>query len=320
MSLMWRVFVTNAAVLAAATVALLLSPATVSFPVAVTEAIVLVAGLSALLFLNLMLLRPVFRPLEQLARFMRTVDPLRPGGRVSVEGADPEVAELAEAFNEMIGRLEDERRDSARRALAAQEDERLRIARELHDEVGQALTAIILELEQAGRSDSSSSRAEIDAARESVRETLEDVREIAKRLRPEALDDLGLPAALAALTNTVSRRTGVKITRRVDPDLPAVPAEVQLVVYRVAQEALTNVVRHSGADHAELELRTRDRGAELVVRDGGTGFRNGPEHEGSGIRGMRERAVLVGARLEVKSAPRGGTEVHLLVGVDENGA
>jgi two-component system sensor histidine kinase UhpB len=316
---MWRVFLTNAAVLVLATAALALSPATVSFPVAVTEAIVLAAGLCALLLLDFILLRPVFDPLARLARFMRVVDPLRPGGRVRVERADPEVAELADAFNEMIERLETERRESARRALAAQEGERLRIARELHDEVGQALTAVLLELEQAGRSDPSAMRGEVAATREGVRETLEGVRAIAKRLRPEALDDLGLAAALAALTNTLSRRAGVRVARRIDQHLPQLAPEAELVVYRVAQEALTNVVRHSGAQEARLELHAQDGGAELIVRDRGGGFAPGPDREGSGIRGMRERALLIGANLELRSAPGEGTEVRLLVQARGNG-
>jgi len=313
MSLMWRVFLTNAAVLAAATAILVISPATVSFPVAVTEAIVLVAGLCTLLILDFMLLRPVFEPLARLARFMRGVDPLCPGGRVRLERADPEVGELAEAFNEMIERLETERRESARRAHTAQEEERLRIGRELHDEVGQALTAIVLELEQAGRSDPTAMRREVATAREGLRETLDGVREIAKRLRPEALDDLGLPAALAGLTNAIARRAGVQVARHIDRDLPRLAPETELVVYRVAQEALTNAVRHSGTGYVELDLRAWDGGAELLVRDRGAGFVPAPGREGSGIRGMRERAVLVGATLELRSAPDGGTEVRLIV-------
>ena len=124
------------------------------------------------------------------------------------------------AFNEMIDRLERERRDSARRALAAQEGERARIARELHDEVGQALTAVVLQLERAARRAEPPVRGEVEEAREAVRESLEEVREIARRLRPEALDDLGLASALAALTLDVSRRTGLRVERRIEPALP----------------------------------------------------------------------------------------------------
>ena len=171
------------------TLVLVVSPLTVSFPIALVELVALGGGLVAMLVLNLALLRRTFRPLGRLTTVMRGIDPLRPGERATVDEADPEVAELTAAFNDMLGRLEVERRDSARRALAAQEGERRRIARELHDEVGQALTAVILQLDRAGRRRGSDGVAE---ARESVRSSLEEVRGIARRLRPEALDDLGL--------------------------------------------------------------------------------------------------------------------------------
>ncbi len=150
MTLLWRVFASNAAVLVIATLVLVLSPVTVSFPIALTEAVVVTAGLSLMLGFDLVLLRRAFAPLGRLTMFMRGVDPLRPGERAELEAADPEVSELTRAINEMIDRLETERRDSARRALAAQEGERARIARELHDEVGQALTAVVLQLAAGG--------------------------------------------------------------------------------------------------------------------------------------------------------------------------
>jgi two-component system sensor histidine kinase UhpB len=164
-------------VLTVAAVALVVSPLTISFPVAVTELVVLSAGLVALLLVNLALLRRVFAPLSRLTRFMREVDPLRPGSRLPLGNADPEIAEVTDAFNDMIERLENERRDSALRALAAQEDERRRIALELHDEVGQGLTAAMLRLD----------RVDTEEAKEGLRAALEEVRDIARRLRPEAL-------------------------------------------------------------------------------------------------------------------------------------
>jgi two-component system, NarL family, sensor histidine kinase UhpB len=303
MPLLWRVFATNAAVLVAATLVLVISPATVSFPVALTEVVVLALGLAAMLALNLVLLRRALRPLARLTRFMRGVDPLQPGGRAEVGAADPEVSELTTAFNEMIDRLETERRVSARAALAAQESERTRIARELHDEVGQALTAVMLQLGRA---------SDVNAAREALRGTLAEVREIARRLRPEALDDLGLASALAALTNDVARRTGLEVERRLAAGLPALDPEEELVVYRVAQEALTNVARHSGARRAWLSFRPDGDGSvALTVRDDGRGFDPGAANGGAGLRGMRERAVLIGAALDVESRPGTGTTVRL---------
>ena len=311
MTLQWRVFATNAAVLVAASLVLVLSPLTVSFPIALAELIVLAGGLAAMLALNLVLLRRTFGPLGRLTSVMRGVDPLRPGERAAIDAADPDVAELAAAFNDMLARLEVERRDSARRALAAQERERRRIARELHDEIGQTLTAVVLQLDRVGQEAHLAVRDDVLQARETVRSSLEDVRGIARRLRPEALDDLGLASALAALTNDLTRRTRLPVRRRIAPALPSLAPEEELVVYRVAQEALTNVVRHAAARGAELELAVHDRRVELEVRDDGRGFDPASAADGSGLLGMRERAVLIGADLDVGSGPGRGTTVRL---------
>ena len=312
MPLLWRVFATNAAILVVATLALVVSPATVSFPVALTEVVVLVVGLVAMLALNLVLLRRAFGPLSRLTGFMRGVDPLRPGARVAVGPADLEVAELTAAFNEMIERLETERRESGRAALAAQERERARIARELHDEVGQALTAVMLQLERTSQQAAGPVGDQLEEAREGVRASLEEVREIARRLRPEALDDLGLSSALTALTNDMARRAGVRVDRRLAPDVRALESDEELVVYRVAQEALTNIARHSEARQAWLSLGSGDDGrVTLVVRDSGRGFDPSTDASGSGLRGMRERAMLIGAALDLESRPGHGTTVRL---------
>jgi two-component system sensor histidine kinase UhpB len=304
MPLYWRVFAINAAVLTSAAAALVISPLTVSFPVALTELVVLAAGVAGLLVVNLALLRRVFGPLERLTGFMRQVDPLRPGSRVPAEQADPDITELTAAFNDMIDRLESERRESALRALAAQEAERRRIALELHDEVGQALTAAMLRLDSA----------EVDEAREGLRAALEEVREIARRLRPEALDDLGLTNALRALVATLGRGAHLDVTPQIDPGLPSLTAEQELVVYRVAQEALTNAVRHSNAATVRFRLEAGEQEVILSVEDDGEGFASAAS-EGSGLRGMRERALLVRGRLEIDSAPARGTSVRLRVPV-----
>jgi two-component system, NarL family, sensor histidine kinase UhpB len=301
MSLRWRVFAINAAGLTAAMLALVISPLTVSFPVALTELIVLTAGLVVLLVGNLVLLRRVFGPLEGLSRFMREVDPLRPGSRAPAVTEDLEIARLTEAFNEMVDRLESERRDSALRALAAQEGERRRIARELHDEVGQALTAAMLRLD----------RDDVGNAKEGLRATLEEVRAIARRLRPEALDDLGLPNALRALVASVARDARLDVTPEIDPDLPPLTAEQELVVYRVAQEALTNALRHAEASALRFTLNADGDEVVLVIEDDGRGFDPRRVAGASGVRGMRERALLVRGRLDIDSTPGGGTTVRL---------
>lgn len=299
MPLFWRVFATNAAVLIAAAVALVLTPATVSFPVALTEAAVLAAGLAALIAINLVFLRRVFRPLHELSKLMRGVDPLRPGARAPVTTSDPEVAELTAAFNEMIDRLETERRESAQRALTAEEAERLRVARELHDEVGQRLTAVVLQLERH------------PSAREEVRAALEEVRAIGRRLRPEALDDLGLAAALRSLVTGFEQRASLRVERDIGAPGELTP-EQELVAYRVAQEALTNAARHSGTQDIRVELRRDGSSTLLAVEDRGRGIDGASE--GTGIRGMRERALMAGARLEIDSETGLGTRVELVLG------
>jgi two-component system sensor histidine kinase UhpB len=169
---------------------------------------------------------------------------------------------------------------------------------------------VVLQLERAARRVQPPVQGEVEEAREAVRESLEEVREIARRLRPEALDDLGLPSALAALTLDVSRRTGLRIERRIASGLPELSSEEELVVYRVAQEGLTNVARHAAADRARVSLDARDGEVTLEVRDDGEGFSQAAM-SGSGLRGMRERALLVGAELAVESHPGDGTVVTL---------
>jgi two-component system sensor histidine kinase UhpB len=308
-SLFWRVFATNAAILVIASGILALSPATISSPLALTEAVVLVGGLAAMLVVNLLLMRRAFAPLQRLTWLMRNVDPLRPGNRIPVYGDDIEVVELTEAFNQMLDRLESERQDSARRLLASQEGERRRVAQELHDEIGQTLTALLLQLGSAAKLAPANLREELAEAQEAARSSLADVHRIVHQLRPEALDDLGLESALATLTDRLAERTGLQVSRRIDRSLPALEPEQELVIYRIAQESLTNVVRHAHAHAAELRLQNGWDGLTLSVVDDGRGM-NGVPLDGSGIRGMRERAMLISAQLAIEDRGR-GFEVRL---------
>ena len=310
-SLFWRVFAINAVVLVAAVLVLALSPATVSSRIETGQVLVLGVGVALVLAVNLLALRRVFSPLERLTALMRRVDPLAPGQRIEVERQAAEVAELSHAFNDMLDRLERERRDSARRALDAQEDERRRIARELHDEIGQTLTGVVLQLEQLEGRAPEELRAELRSLEASTRAGIEEVRDLVRRLRPEALDDFGLRSALVSLGSDLSEHSGLRVSPRVDGDLPALSAEDELVVYRVAQESLVNVVRHARASRAELSLRRENGAIVLRVRDDGRGIDAAGLRSGTGVRGMRERALLVGADLEVSALRPNGTEVRL---------
>jgi two-component system, NarL family, sensor histidine kinase UhpB len=315
-SLAWRVFLSNAAVLLGVFAFYAVSPATISEPVLTSELLVLVCALTVTLFVDLVLLGRVFRPLDRLRGLMYEVDPLRPGRRIDVGPADADVSALASAFNAMLDRLETERRDSARRALNAQEEERARVARELHDELGQVLTGLLLLIDDASRSDGHHAQAVMVEAREAARGAIDDVRRIVRDLRPEALDDLGLAAALRALARDVERRAEISIELRIDPELPPLAADQELVVYRVVQEALTNVARHAAAEHAALVVEARDGALRVAVRDDGRGFRGLPPDDG-GIRGMRERALLVRGRVTVESTAGIGTDVVLSLPVPE---
>ena len=315
MSLFGRIFLLNALVLVLAAALLVFGPVTVSTPALLGEMVIVAAGLVVMLIANAVLIRIGLAPLDRLTRAMTTIDLLKPGPRLPATGHG-EIAELIGTFNSMIDRLEAERGFSSARALSAQEAERRRVAQELHDEVGQSLTAVLLELKRvAGQSPM---RDELLLVQETTRSTLDEIRRIARRLRPGVLEELGLVSALKALAAEITGHTGLKVRPAFDKNLPELDAETELVVYRVAQEGLTNTVRHSGAEHVNLVLRAHPSGAELHIHDDGRGL--GDSVEGAGIRGMRERALLVGAELTVASAPAGapgsapgGTEVRLVV-------
>ena len=257
-----------------------------------------------MLAVNLLALRRVFGPLERLTALMRRVDPLAPGQRIEIERQAAEVAELSHAFNDMLDRLERERRDSARRALDAQEEERRRMARELHDEIGQTLTGVVLAARDArARARPRSCSAELRSLEASVRAGIEEVRELVRRLRPEALDDFGLRSALVSLGSELAEHSGLRVSPRLDGDLPTLSPEDELVVYRVAQESLVNVVRHARATRAELSLQAENGAVVLRVRDDGKGIDAAGLRSGNGVRGMRERALLVGADLQGQPRP-----------------
>lgn len=313
-SLGWRVFLTNALVLVGVSAFFVVTPATISSPVLVSELIVVVAAISATLFVNLILLDRAFAPLDELRRLMQVIDPLRPGRRIRLERADADVQALAEAFNAMLDRLETERRESARRALTAQEEERMRVARELHDELGQVLTGVLLLLEEASRAPASRAGEALEEAREAARHSIDEVRRIVRDLRPEALDDLGLPSALSTMVANFEQRTGIRVERHIPQDLPRLSPEQDLVLYRVIQEALTNVARHAEAERHQLVVEHVDGHVVVIVRDDGCGFDQPPPHHG-GIRGMQERALLVHGTVDVTSARGEGTEVVLRVPV-----
>ncbi|MFD1546036.1 HAMP domain-containing sensor histidine kinase [Nonomuraea guangzhouensis] len=310
-ALFWRLFLINGLVFAAGLTVLALSPATVSSPVLLTELPILAVGLAVMLGANAVLLRTSLAPLGALTALMERVDLLHSRDRIAHSG-NGDLGTLIATFNAMLDRLEAERSASTAHALAAQEGERQRIARELHDEIGQSLTVVLLGLKRATDRAPQELREDLHTVTETVRASLDEVRQVARRLRPGVLEDLGLIAAMNALASDFSHVSGVPVTRVLDSPLPELSGETELVIYRIAQEGLTNITRHAHACQVELSLRAREEAVELSIADDGTG---GPIREGAGIRGMRERALLIGARLDIDSMPSAGTQVRLKVPV-----
>jgi two-component system sensor histidine kinase UhpB len=313
LSLLGRVFAANALILIVAFAVIAWTPVTVHRIATPSELVVLAILLVAILAVDLFLLRRTFGPLRRLAAVMSSVAPEHPGRRAeSFKLAGPEVATLADALNSMLDRLERERRESGRKALEAQESERSRIARELHDEIGQTLTAVALRAQRAVENDPADREALTEIA-ETVLASLEDIHRIGRELRPEALDDLGLVNALIALCSRVTQQTAVPIRRELEWNLPELPPETELVIYRVAQEALTNAVRHARGSEVTVSLKPARNGVLLAVTDNGRGLREATN--GSGLDGMRERARLIGADLSISSGAGAGTTVTLTVPV-----
>jgi two-component system sensor histidine kinase UhpB len=255
------------------------------------------------------------RPLEDLVEAMEKVDlssprPLLPASIDGV-GETEEVARIELAFLRMMRRLEAERRRAGSAALRAQEEERARVARDLHDEVNQSLTGLLLRLEAAREAAPPELEGELAETKALANQAMGELLSLARQLRPTALDDLGLAAAIEG---QVGRLGGeIETSLEVGGDFSDLGGDAQLVVYRVAQEALSNAARHSGAKRVEVRLRRTDGGVLLEVSDDGRGFAFDESERGLGIGGMRERALLIGAELTIESRPAKGTTVRLTV-------
>jgi two-component system sensor histidine kinase UhpB len=313
-SLFWRVFLVNASLITAGVVLLAATPLTISNPATVRQLAMLAVALVALLLANVLMLRVSLRPLQRLVRLMEQIDLLRPGDRLAVEGAR-ELNTVITTFNGMLERLERERRTSTSRTAGREEEERRQLASELHDQVGQGLTALLLQLKPAVTTAPEPLRSALLEVQAIARDNLDEVRRIARRLRPTVLDDLGLPYALLSLADAVEDGSDVEVARAIDRAVPRLGQDVELAIYRIAQEALTNAVRHAEARHVELALSEHDGQVRLSVGDDGRGMIYAADVEGGGIRGMRERSLAVHARFRISTRPGGGTQVAVDVPV-----
>lgn len=311
-TLLTQVLMVNLLLVAAAVVAgLLIAGGSVAEGSAV--GVIVGFAVAATLAINVYLISSRFEPLETLVEDMEQAD-LSGGTNGPTQGelrGPEEVRRLNRTFREMLERLEAERRTAASAALEAQERERSRIALDLHDEVNQSLTGVLLRIEALRRAAPPELRDELAETRALAAQAMEELLALAHRLRPASLDDLGLRAAVAGLVDENDRRADVDMTFDFEGDVSGLAPEVQLVTYRVAQEALSNALHHAGASRIDVELEGRGDSLELRVRDDGSGFESQQEATGLGLAGMRERALLVEGTLDVQSRPGDGTQVTL---------
>ena len=202
-------------------------------------------------------------------------------------------------------------RNAFRRVVAAQELERRRLARELHDETGQALTSILLGLKALEDSvEGDEARTGVAGLRELVVATLQDVRRLAVELRPKVLDDFGLVPALERLTESFADQTGLDVRFQTGLGAERLPAEVETALYRIVQESLTNIVKHAHARVVSIVLARKPDSVALVIEDDGRGFNPDETREGGfGLEGMRERAAILAGKLQIESRAGAGTTI-----------
>lgn len=319
---MTQVLVVNLLLIVAAVVAAIVAAnPNVNLSETPEAALVLGFAIAFTIVFNVFLLGRRFKPLEQLVDQMERVDLSRPGANASAEispGGPEEVQRLHQAFMRMLERLESERRRAASAALVAQEEERARVARDLHDEVNQSLTGLLLRLEAARERAPLQLAGELAEIRTLANQALQELLALARQLRPTALDDLGLKAALSSHVDELGRQGRIAAQFESAGDIASVPHEVQVVAYRVAQEALSNAARHSGASNVRVRLAREDGTVELTIADDGRGFTFDQASRGLGLAGMRERALLVNGDLRVESRPQVGTSVRLRVPIGDN--
>ena len=285
--------------------------------------LILALAIVLTLCVNLWMLQRRFAPLERLIKRIEGIDPAEPSSH-HLPDQDPveEIDKLSRSFNGLLKRIEEERRRSGTLAMRAQEEERRRLARDLHDEVNQALTAILLRLEALAQDSPAVNMAEVTELKRLVNQAMEELLNLARQLRPSALDDHGLMPAIETQLKRFSARTGVEGSLSVDGEPDTLPEDVQTAVYRILQEALANVGRHAAATGVTVEIEAGEDRLEMHIRDDGAGFDpsalarrsngDGPG-AGLGLSGMAERARLAGGELDVRSAPGGGTTVTLRI-------
>lgn len=273
---------------------------------------------------NYALVKLAFRPLNAVTETMKAIRSGRRGIRIPEVTDDEQIAELSRSLKSMLTALERQRKLSAASTIKAQEDERKRIARELHDETSQSLTGLMIGIRMTEKLIPESMpeiRARLHSIEDLAHATLGEVHTMATKLRPSVLDDLGLSAALRSYVKEFTRNTGVYVELQVQAAARRFPPELETVLYRVIQEALTNVARHSGADSCRVTLEKRENRLIGFISDNGCGFdprqvMRSEKTRGLGLHGMKERIELVDGFLEFESHLNVGSIIHLEVPIE----
>ncbi|HEY7833725.1 MAG TPA: ATP-binding protein [Ktedonobacterales bacterium] len=279
-----------------------------------------VSGLLVSVAVNFILLKVAFQPLTHLRQAMRQVQDGSMDIRAPVTGQDPDADQLARAFNTMLEALDDVSRSRASQILHAQEEERKRIARELHDETSQVLTSLLISLALVEESATSEeARQRVADTRTLAHQTLRAVRNLSIDLRPSALDDLGLLPALRWYIKEYQQKCGVAVEFSTTGLKERLPDEMETALYRVIQEGLTNTAKHASAHHAWVALEECADAVHASVRDDGQGFdapavlRTPWQDRGLGLGGMQERATLLGGTIVIDSQPGQGTRIEVVM-------
>jgi two-component system, NarL family, sensor histidine kinase UhpB len=283
--------------------------------------VIMLAGIGVFVsvLVNAIILRVALSPLKQLEETAARVQSGDLDARVPFSPLrDREQERLTTTFNGMLDALETYRQrlsGIAARALKAEEQERMRIARELHDDTAQALAALLIRVRLLRTIEEPSARdTALEEFRKQLGEALERIRRFARGLRPPALEELGLVPALESHVRSLSESVGIPIRVEAEPIEEMLDPAAELALYRIAQEALSNAVRHSGPDQVTVQIKRLDGAVSLTVRDDGCGFRVDEvfqsEERGLGLFGMQERASYVGGSVTFRSRPGAGTEVE----------
>lgn len=311
MSLQRRIWAMGVGAFVVMTTILIATPITISYPPTPGQIAWVITGVIVLSLISWRIIKHGLSPLIRVAQDVEATTNLDAARRIETAPGLPELDGIVLAHNALVERLRAQRRATVSALIEGQELERARLSRELHDDVGQTLTYALLLLQSA--QDDPHSQQKIAMAQDAVRTSLQTVRQLAADLRPSVLADIGLVSALTSLATAHAEATGMAVRREINP-VPVLGWAAQLVVYRVAQEALTNCAKHSAASVVTLSLTHRENLVQLVVTDNGKGL--GEAIPGTGIAGMRDRALSINASLNVADNPDGGTRIELCINLD----